>query len=211
MRNGEQESTGWSSNARQKRKKNKKNHNLYWHLRRAAGLPRVYKLRERRDVITFSHCAPHSSPLFNSSGNVQALGKRSCHTTLSLSSKDRLFCNATVLCDKQLIFTQPPLSFFSFPALWLWLLFDISGCLFFCSLLPLSEKVFAPAWPAHIVTNRQAAWAYCILAARAFWAISNRKIISEPLETVLRWATCDGVWKVALLFKLSSSYLFSLP
>lgn len=95
----------------------------------------LYKRHVRGDEISFCLCVSvsHSSP-----ATYRHFGEKTCHTTLSLSSKDRLFCRATVLCDKRLIFIQPPPPLFSFCDFFLC---DKSRCLF-CRLLPsaLSEK-----------------------------------------------------------------------
>lgn len=135
------------------------------HLCWATVLPMVYKLREKGDEITFTHCASHSSPLFNSSGNIQTLGKRTCHTTLSLSSKDRLLCNATVLCDKRLISIQPPFLFLSVTSVWYkWVSF-------------LSSLTLLPAFTgADQRASRQiiGSLAHFILTARVFLSYSKK-------------------------------------
>lgn len=134
-------------------------HNLYWQLCWASVLPRVYKLREKGDEITFTHCASHSSSLFNSSGNIRALGKNTCRTTLSLSSKDRLLCNATVFVTNSSFSFNPHFLFI------LWLLYDISGCLF-CSLLPVVFN--AKSWPACITLDH---WEFGSFYSLCMWSL----------------------------------------
>lgn len=95
-----------------------KKHHLYQHLRRASRLLSLQTARERRWDKFHSLCFSFIP------SNIQALGKRNCHLTLSLSSKDKLFCSASVLCDKQLVFIQPPIIFI------LWFLCVIKVCVF---------------------------------------------------------------------------------